>query len=324
MGKVAKLASPRNLTVLILILVGVITGIIISGTATGKHAATTIDPTARNASRVATAPAAVKVSVLDGAAPGSSANYLLPLGKDLSNYLDKNDPGSSIYLEDLTSHLALHVGETKAYDIKSLMKVPLVMSLYKAVETGRLKLDDTITLTPSEIDSGFGDLWKKKAGFQLTLGEAAKLALQQSDNTAIRAINDHVYPVVPQAERAYRVVNLDLYIDDQGDSYTSTAGYSAIFRCLYTACYNTREDSDTVLDLLKHTDYSAPSRLLPTGIPVAHKIGSATTKGNNDCGIVYGPKSPFIFCIMLTASQPQADQDVSEIVKRAYDFLEKQ
>lgn len=323
MGTLAKLASPRNLTIIILMAVGLGIGIAIGSAPDSKKPGSNTEQTIQNAATVKTSPPAVSVSVLDGAAPGSSANYLLPLGKDLAHYLSENDSGSSVYLEDLTSHLALHVGETKAYDIKSLMKVPLVMSLYKAVETGRLKLDDTITLTPSEIDSSFGDLWKKKAGYQLTLGEAAKIALQQSDNTAIHAINDHVYPIMPQAERAYRAVNLDLYIDDKGDSYTSTAGYATIFRCLYTACYNTREDSDALLDLLKHSDFNAPSQHLPADTVVAHKIGSATTKGNNDCGIVYGPKAPFIFCIMLTASQPQADQDVGQIVKHAYDFLEK-
>ena len=56
---------------------------------------------------------------------------------------------------------------------------------------------------------------------------------------------------------------------------------------------------------------------------MAHKIGTADATGFRDCGIVYGPKRPFIFCIMLTGGDEHARDDVGEFVKQAYDHLQR-
>lgn len=113
-------------------------------------------------------------------------------------------------------------------------------------------------------------------------------------------------------------------IDDKGDSYVSTQSYAPVLRCLYDTCYNIPKYSQEIIDLLSRTDFRAPSRLLPRGMKVAHKIGTANKDGFNDCGIVYAPKKPFIFCAMLT--QPDADhasEDIAQIVRQAYDQLNK-
>lgn len=127
---------------------------------------------------------------------------LLPLGQQIASHINQHDPQSSVYIEDLKSGTAVHIGETKAYNIRSLMKLPLVMSLYRAAELGRLDLDKTISLKPSHLDKEFGTLWQKGAGHKLTLRQAAEYALVDSDNTAIRAINDQVFPVLQRDERA--------------------------------------------------------------------------------------------------------------------------
>ncbi len=264
---------------------------------------------------------AIEVETLPEAT--ATADKLLPLGKQIGQYLDTNNPDSSVYIEDLNSHIVLHVGETTAYNTKSLMKVPLVMSLYKASELGRLNLDDKVTIMPSQIDREFGDLWQKKAGYKISLREAAAYALQKSDNTAIRLINDNVFPVMQREERAYKQIKIDMRVAENGDSFISTESYSTVFRCLYTACYNSQQNSAELLELMKGSTFVAPKAMLPADTPVAHKIGSVGIDGYNDCGIVYGPKTPFMFCIMLAKGQPQADKDITQIIKLTYDHIEK-
>ncbi len=263
---------------------------------------------------------AIEVEALPNAT--TTSDRLLPLGKQLGQYLDIHDPDSSIYIEDLTNHIALHVGETRSYT-KSLMKVPLVMSLYRAAELGRLDLDSTVTIQDSQIDREFGDLWQKKAGYQLSLRQAAAYALQKSDNTAIRLINDSVFPVMKREERAYKTIPLNIRVASNGDSFISTESYATVFHCLFTACYNNQQHSSEMIDLMKGSIFMAPKELLPAGTQVAHKIGNVGKEGYNDCGIVYSPKTPFMFCIMLTKGQPQADKDIAQIIKLTYDHLEK-
>lgn len=273
------------------------------------------------AQAVADTTSTVEVGNLDGSTSADGA--LLPLGHQIGTYIDQNNPGSSIYLEDLSGKTMVRIGETKAYNIKSLMKVPLVMTLYKAAELGRLNLDTTITLQQKDIDNAYGDLWQKGVGYKLTLREAARLALEESDNTAMRAINDQIFPVMQTYERAYTAIGMDVRIDKNSDTYVSTESYSKVFRCLYTACYVDRQNSDDMLTQLEHTEFSAPSTLLPAGTVVSHKIGNIHMGGFNDCGIVFAAKKPYLFCIMLAKGEPQADADIAQISKMAYDFFEK-
>ena len=252
----------------------------------------------------------------------TDAPALVPLGKQVAAYLSQHSPKSSVYLESLSKQNAVIVGDTGQHNTKSLMKLPLVMSLYKADELGLLQLSKTIELTSDEIDRDYGDLWKKGAGHKLTLQEAAKLALQDSDNTAMNAINDHVNAAMPRSERAYNAMDLDMRVE-HGDAFMTTEAYATVFRCLHASCYNDKQDSKQILELMEHTSFTAPNGLIPARTRITHKIGSVNTEGYNDCGIVYGPKVPFIFCLMLTSTQPQADMDIAQIIKLGYDFFEK-
>lgn len=272
-----------------------------------------------------TKPAARSAAIHTHALPGATVadDTLRPLGDSIKEYVEAHSPGSSVYVEDLQRAVAVHVGETRAYSIKSLMKVPLVMSLHKAEEQQRLDPDIKYPLKKEHLDKDFGDLWRKGAGYELTLHEAAILALQQSDNTAIRFINAHVFQVMKPEERAYKALKLDLKVNADGESFVTTESYAVVMRCLYTSCYNTKHHSEEMLDVLSRTPYKAPQRLLPAGMKVSHKFGNVDRSGFNDCGIVYGPKRPFIYCIMLARGEPQASDDIANIVRIAYDGLER-
>lgn len=317
-------SSPRYLIAIVIIVAGVaLASVLASRPSDGKSDASSRSTRSQPTTMAKPVPnvSAIAVEALPEAT--ATADRLLPLGEKVGIYIDKHAPDSSVYIEDLSSHLAVHIGETKTYNTKSLMKVPLVMSLYKASELGRLNLDAKVTIMPSQLDREFGDLWQKRAGYQISLREAAAYALQKSDNTAIRLINDNVFPVMKREERAYKVLKMDTQLSPNGDAFITTETYSTVFRCLHKPCYNNAQNSAEILNLMKGSVFNAPQDLLPAGTQVAHKIGNVGSEGYNDCGIVYGPKTPFMFCIMLTKGQPQADIDISQITKITYDFLEK-
>jgi beta-lactamase class A len=320
--------SPLVLTVVSIIIAIVATVII---TAIYKHSGKTSTPAQQtdqaNQDKGATSqgePTTVTVGRLSGTA--GKPSDLLPLGQQIEAYTSVHDPGSSTYIEDLTNHISVSVGETKAYNAKSLMKIPLVMTLYRAAELGRLNLDETETITGDELDMGFGSLYLKGAGSKITLRDAATAAIEQSDNTAIHVVTDHSFPVMPHDERSYIAMNLDMRTDENKQTFITARSYATVFRCLYTACYLNRQDSDALLSLMEQTDFSDPNRLLPKNVLVSHKVGDDGDQGFSDCGIVFGsatPQKPFIFCVMSSKGEPQAAPDVGQIVKLSYDFFQK-
>ncbi len=264
----------------------------------------------------------VRIGSLPGATEDPSIT-MQPLGNQLETYMKEHAPGGSAYIESLNKHVMVNVGRTKAYNTKSLMKAPLAMTLYKAAEENRLDLDATRTITQDELDPHYGNLYLAGAGASITLRKAAAIALEQSDNTAIHVVNDAAFPVMPHDERAYIALNLDLQTDSNQQTFTTARSYATVFRCLYTACYNNRQNSDELLSMMEKSDFSDPGNLLPKNTVVSHKIGDNGDQGFNDCGIVFGPKDPYIFCIMLDKGAASSAQDIAQIVKQSYDFLEK-
>jgi beta-lactamase class A len=318
----SRLTSPAGLTLAAIILIILAGGFMLASKKSPTFSTLASEPRA-------TASQQPSVDVKNEPGAQGSPDWLKPLGQDISAYSSIHDADSSIYIEDLTTHQATLVGDADQYNTKSLMKVPLVMNLYKAAELGRLDLDAPVAIEASQLDQAYGDLWRKGAGYKLSLRDAAKLALQESDNTAIRLINDHTSPLVPHDQRSPAAMHMGMRVNDNGDAFVSAESYSLAFKCLYTACYLNRANSDAMLKTMENSEFKAPSELLPAGAVVAHKIGSVNghTKddyiGYNDCGVVLSGKRPFSFCLMLKTPQPEVDVDIGQIIKKAYDFLQK-
>ena len=98
----------------------------------------------------------------------------------------------SFYFEYLPDGTNIRIGADNFLVAASLIKVPLVMNLYRAAELNKINLNQMVTVTQSELDPGYGNLYQKGAGYQLTLRQAAQMALEQSDDTATHVIFDHV------------------------------------------------------------------------------------------------------------------------------------
>jgi beta-lactamase class A len=267
----------------------------------------------------------VRTTSIAGAA--TNTGTLRPLGNEIGRYLNSHAPKSSVYIEDLTTHQAVLVGEESGFAAKSLMKVPIVMDLYRTQELGTASLSDRVSLQESQLNNEYGDLWRKGAGYTLTLGEAADAALIHSDNTAVAVVNDTVIDKLAVPDMFVNVTHLDFYIPKVKPgqtevAYITAASYASVFRCLYDSCFLSTEDSSKILGILSITNYRAPNRYLPETVVISHKIGDNLNLGFNDCGLVQSEETPFLFCILLTRGLPEASEDVAHIVKTSYEYLE--
>ncbi len=213
----------------------------------------------------------------------------------------QKDIRAGVYFEYLPSGVSIGVNEKENFISASLIKVPFIMGIYKLIETGALTEDTMITLKPEDLDPNFGTLWKRGAGATLTVHEAIRLSLQESDNTAAVAL-DHLSAADP-IRKVYDA--LDIPIDWEADQpVVSPKNYSSIFRCLYLSCFLDYAGSEKILTLLTQSIFhdGIPAGV-PKDIPVAHKIGmydspDSAKRVRLDCGIVYAPKRPYILCIL--------------------------
>jgi len=98
--------------------------------------------------------------------------------------------GYSVMNLDTGERLSLRGDET--FSTASLIKVPILVTLYDLAEKKQLSLDDPLTVLKIDQVPGSGVLQFMKPGMTLTVNDAANLMIVLSDNTATNLILDRV------------------------------------------------------------------------------------------------------------------------------------
>jgi beta-lactamase class A len=247
---------------------------------------------------------------------------LQPLRQELLSMLGDGQGNVAFFIENLNTGARAMWQERERFIPASLLKVPLAIAVMKKVESGGWDLEQTkLTLEAHFKDRYFGSLWREPDGSQFSVDYLIKQMLQYSDNTATNMLygnleaaeRDDVYYHIGLAnpEAPFEVAaNRPLF-------QTLTArDLATFFRALYNSTYITRHSSQYLLSVLTETQFD---KVLPTETPsdtvIAHKVANFFTKDPNrpknyhDCGIVYQPDRPYLFCFMtrsLVAEDAQA------------------
>lgn len=245
------------------------------------------------------------------------------LRKQLIDYIGSIKDSLGLYFEYLPSGNSIGVNSSNEYIFVSLLKLPVVMAVYKQVEQGHVSIDDTLTIQQDDLDNQFGTLYKSGAGTKITVKDAILKTIADSDNTAKNALghvitNDDILDVLD---------SLDIPQDaDKNTPVVSPKNYSSILRSLYLSSYLTRKYSNLLLNDMTLSHFNDEiAQPIPNTIKVAHKIGvhepSSDTPVYSDCGIVYLPKRPYILCIMTKSPSDKAKEYMQTISKMIYDYV---
>lgn len=228
-----------------------------------------------------------------------------------------------VYFEYLPTGASVGVNDKLEVEIGSLAKVPAVMAIYEQIENGSLMSDDKVTVQENNLDSFFGDLWKKGAGTVLTVDEAVQLTLKKSDNTAASTLTSSL----PKGALEGVFSQLDLPKTKTGPfPVMSPKSYASVFRNLYLSTFLSAESSNKILEMLSETDFidKIPSGVSGT-VKVSHKIGVFKIEGSpniySDCGIVYVPNRPYVLCIMVAADEEVARNEMNAYSKMIYSYV---
>jgi beta-lactamase class A len=243
----------------------------------------------------------------------------LPLRTNIQKTVAPYGNSFAIYFEYLPTGTTIGVNEDHDFTAESLLKVPVVMAYYHKKERLGIKKDSTVKILPSELNSKFGDLYKKGAGYRINLADAVKLALQKSDNTASLIVADQI----SESDFQFVYDGLDIPEMVMGNTPIITAQeYSSVLKALYFGSVLDPTDSEDILSLLTQTDFSnmLPSGV-PKGIPVAHKIGLVNGQIYEDCGIVYLPQRPYSLCMVSKSNSKTAQERMHMLSAMVYQYV---
>lgn len=222
----------------------------------------------------------------------------------------------------------------------SMMKVPIMIELYRQAHESRLKLDDTTVVTnrfrsivdgsPYELsatEDSDGDVYKA-IGQPLSYRQLCESMMTVSSNLAANVLIETL------GARQIRITSNSLGaggievlrgVEDQKafdrgmNNTTDASSLAVLFWKLGTGQVVSSEASAEMVEILKRQKFNTG---IPAGVPpgtiVAHKTGSIT-RIRHDGGIVYAPK-PYVLVVLVRGIQESAKSDalIADISKRVF------
>lgn len=239
----------------------------------------------------------------------------------------ENSERVTVYFEYLPAGTRVDINPELEVASASLLKTPIAMTVYKLVERGQLRLDDTLDIKQEHIDPSYGQLHQKGVGATYSVKEYVEFMLQDSDNTAANVLK---WRVAEEINLTDTLSALGIQIDIEGDRkyFISSSSYGRVFKCLYLSCYNSRGHSQEILSMLSSTNFhDRMTKLLPDDVVVAHKFGTSgelNTSYQSDCGIVYANSgsSNYILCVMARGNNVEASEEIARISYRVHSYVE--
>lgn len=257
-------------------------------------------------------------------------NKLVPLEhklRDLMKAYPRIEPGIFVWEYDSGNYLGIN--EEKSYPAASIIKIPVLVRLFKSIEANQLTIYDEMTLTDYYRASGSGDLQYKRSGMKLTMDALANEMITVSDNTATNMIMAKIGSMedVNSGLRDWGIstTRVNNWLPDlEGTNITTAIDMAKILYNLDNPGFLNINSREYIIGYMSHVKNN---RLIQAGIdPQAlfiHKTGDIG-KMLGDAGIVYAPNGKRYIVVML-ANRPYNHPDGKEFIQKAsklvYDYI---
>ncbi len=210
----------------------------------------------------------------------------------------------------------------------SLIKLPVMITTYNAVDKGKLSLTEMIEVKKADLVQGSGILTAHfSPGTKISLRDAIRLMIVYSDNSATNLVLDKLgLPATnelmeqlgcPDTKINSKVFMRDTSIaKDRSRKYglgsTSARDMVKLCELLYGKKLVNEKACQKMLDNMYACDDKLKvPRLLPPGTKVAHKTGSVNAS-RTDAGIMETPSGPIAYCILTDKNKDQRWTDDNE------------
>lgn len=279
-----------------------------------------------------------------------SGGGLAALRAELDRIADGYSGTCTWAVTDLATDGHISRDEDAVMPTASLIKTPVLVTLYQAVRDGRLRLDDRIAYREEHRTLGSGVLSKLSFGVEITVRDAAVLMMTISDNSATNMCIDLVgIDAVNGAMRALGLERTTLFgrlgdrsagLDARKMSVSSAGDIARLMALIARHECVSPDASEDMLRIMRRSDYRHElSALLPwnelnmlgddpRAAWVAEKGGSFLN-GVRTCGAVFkGPAGSFVMAAFCeggtgpgTGRESEGNHTLGQLGKAAWDAL---
>jgi beta-lactamase class A len=235
---------------------------------------------------------------------------------------------ASVAAYDHETGRALGWHEQEWFHAASTMKVAVLLGVFKAVDEGRLRLDDPLHVRNRFISVGNGEPFRlqrgrdgdeevhQRIGRTMRIRELAHRMITVSSNLATNLLLDLLG--LEYAQRMLHAAGVtgihlkrgveDTVAHEMGiNNEVTAAGLVSLFRVIQEGQFTTAESKEGMLQILFNQKYNAVlPKKLPPGIRVAHKTGEISTV-SHDAGLFFVKERPPYAFAILTEVLPESN-----------------
>jgi beta-lactamase class A len=236
-------------------------------------------------------------------------------------------------VKDLRSGEVVEANEDGVFPSASLIKLPIMVVAFQAVQEGKLSLSMPVTLRLQDKRGGSGVLKLARPGTIFTLRELLEYMIIHSDNTAAELVIQQMG--FDYLQNTFRRFGLqDTQIHPEGfrltarhiaeDNRTSPRDMALLLEKIYHREMVSAEASEQMMDILKHQKLrDRLPRFLPTGWEIAHKTG-LLRRACHDVGIVFSPEGDYLICVLTShdATYKNAKRFIASLGRITFDYYQ--
>ena len=235
----------------------------------------------------------------------------------------------SVYVWDYESGKHADLLSNDVFATASIIKIPVLIQLFRSIEAGAIKLDDKIAMTGYYKSEGSGSLQFKGDNAVYSVDELARVMITESDNSAtnmllaatggMNALNQSLRKWGMKETR----IN-DWLPDLAGTNVTTAKEMATLLYNIDNPSFLSLNSREKMIDYMSHVHNN---RLIHAGLPkdaiFIHKTGDIG-KMLGDAGIVYTPNGKKYIVVMLVNrpyNSPQGKDFIVAASSLIYNYM---
>ncbi len=231
----------------------------------------------------------------------------------------------SVYVWDYETGNYVDLNASKIYATASIIKIPVLIDVFKSIEAGQFSLNDKMLLTEYYRTEGSGSL-QFKGNAQYSIDELANKMITESDNSATNMLIAKVGSMtdVNSSMRSWGLKNtrVNTWLPDLGGTNYTTA------REMSQMLYNIDENSEFLTEesrarIFNYMGHVHNNRLIQAGLGAGatflHKTGDIGTM-LGDAGIVTAPNGKK-YIVVILANRPHNSVAGKDFIVHASEII---
>lgn len=228
--------------------------------------------------------------------------------KEIKKYLESRIGKYSFFFEDLKSGYVYGYNENVCMTAAGCMKLPIAVSLIKAVENKKVDFMDRVKIQTSDKVYGTGIIHEFNER-EYTVFELMVIMLIQSDNTAankiidivgMEQINEDIVAMGLRNTRLNRKTNDERTAITDVENITTAYDLSKIWKHLSNGTFLSKDNGQMLIDILRRQQIKNKLALyIPDDLKIEISSKTGDKKGvENDTAYLELPKGKFVFTVL--------------------------